>query len=64
MFIPIKWSWDLPKMQPRKASDFVFAASWFCVPELEYCGAPAGYRCSCGKQREGHDPGDEDAGNG
>lgn len=25
-----------------------------------YCGAPGGIRCSCGAQKVGHDPGDED----
>lgn len=28
---------------------------------VDFCGAPPGIRCSCGTQRENHDPGDEDA---
>lgn len=49
-------------------------ATWYCWPELieeaaefrprrvigAYCGARPGFRCRCGAQLHGHDPGGED----
>lgn len=39
--------------------------SWYCIPQLGYCGAVSlGVRCTmpgCMATLEGHDPGDEDS---
>jgi hypothetical protein len=62
-----------PRPQPDRRLAIV--ATWFCLlgfvepatqycrqrVYLPYCGAPSGFRCSCGAQLHGHDPGDEDA---
>jgi len=54
------------------------AFSWYCLPETvdaatefrprrvyrAYCGAPPGVRGRCSAQLRGHDPGDEDPGEG
>lgn len=67
----LRWIGDRPRESPVPSSDRrVFVASWFCIPGgnwfgdarivAPYCGAPDGYRCSCGAQLAGHDFGDED----